>query len=384
MVSVLKEKLQYVKDKITKDSWAYQTSNKLSVTNTYPANRADRVLTSSNIEIEMSYSNIENFEKYVQIVPEVEGTWEQKGKVYRFIPSNGLVDQTQYTVTVKKGLKIYDQELEDNYTFSFSVNNDTGITEIYENISNSIDNINTYNSNENISLYYQTNGNSEITNVEIGKFDSSDSFIEYLQTKDYSKATDLQKVDFNLIENGIRLTRTLQDGYYVDFLIKNKNDSELFNTPIQINNLNAYVTNTENDILVWVADENGIASNIKVITGNPEEFSPVRRRLYDDWGLAMTVTENVNEAGGCTFVIAPRTDKSNPDGGCLLYRNEYSGSTVCLSGSGVTLPDDITKVLPPCNSLLFASALYELCGATRLSELCFDRLADSSSKGRIE
>ena len=252
-------KLQYVKDKITKDSWAYQTSNKLSVTNTYPANRADRVLTSSNIEIEMSYSNIENFEKYVQIVPEVEGTWEQKGKVYRFIPSNGLVDQTQYTVTVKKGLKIYDQELEDNYTFSFSVNNDTGITEKYENISNSIDNINTYNSNENISIYYQTNGNIEIANVEIGKFDSSDSFIEYLQTKDYSKATDLQKVDFNLIENGIRLTRTLQDGYYVA-IIKNKNDSELFNTPIQINNLNAYVTNTENDILVWVADENGIAS----------------------------------------------------------------------------------------------------------------------------
>lgn len=60
-----------------------------------------------------------------------------------------------------------------------------------------------------------------------------------------------------------------------------------------------------------------LASNLKVITGNPEEFSPVRRRLYDDWGLAMTVTENVNEAGGCTFVIAPRTDKSNPDGGAF-------------------------------------------------------------------
>ena len=69
----------------------------------------------------------------------------------------------------------------------------------------------------------------------------------------------MQKVDFNLIENGIKLTRTLQDGYYVA-IIKNKNGSELFNTPIQINNLNVYVTNTENDILVWVADENGIAS----------------------------------------------------------------------------------------------------------------------------
>ena len=98
----------------------------------------------------------------------------------------------------------------------------------------------------------------------------------------------------------------------------------------------------------------------------------------------MTVTENVNEAGGCTFVIAPRTEKNDFDGGCLLYRNEYTGSTVCLSGSGITLPDDVSKALPPCDPLLFASALYELCGAARLSELCFDRLADSSTKSGIE
>ena len=32
-------KLQYVKNKITEDSWAYQTSNKLSVSSTYPATR---------------------------------------------------------------------------------------------------------------------------------------------------------------------------------------------------------------------------------------------------------------------------------------------------------------------------------------------------------
>ena len=256
-------KLQYVKDKITENSWAYQTSNKLSVTNTYPANRADRVLTSSNIEIEMSYSNIENFEKYVQIVPEVEGTWEQKGKVYRFVPSNGLEDKTKYTVTVKKGLKAYEQELEDNYSFTFNVDNDTGITEKYESISNSIDKINTYNSSENVTIYYYTNGDREISNIEIGKFDNTDNFIEYLQTNDYSKAVNFENVDFTRIENGIKLKRTLQDGYYVA-IMKTKNGSELFNSPIQINNLNAYVTNTESDILVWVADENGITSNIKV------------------------------------------------------------------------------------------------------------------------
>lgn len=35
--------------------------------------------------------------------------------------------------------------------------------------------------------------------------------------------------------------------------------------------MNSYVTNTENDILVWVADENGIASNIKVKYENEEK-----------------------------------------------------------------------------------------------------------------
>lgn len=35
--------------------------------------------------------------------------------------------------------------------------------------------------------------------------------------------------------------------------------------------MNSYVTNTENDILVWVADENGIASNIKIKYENEEK-----------------------------------------------------------------------------------------------------------------
>ena len=82
-------------------------------------NNANRVSTSSYIEVEMSYANIENFENYVQIVPEIEGTWQQKGKVYRFVPTSGLKNQTEYTVTIKKGLKIDDKELEDNYSFSF-------------------------------------------------------------------------------------------------------------------------------------------------------------------------------------------------------------------------------------------------------------------------
>lgn len=277
-------KLQYVKDKITKDSWAYQTSNKLSVTNTYPMNNANRVSTSSYIEVEMSYANIENFENYVQIVPEIEGTWQQKGKVYRFVPTSGLKNQTEYTVTIKKGLKIDDKELEDNYSFSFEVNNDYGESEKYYNISNSIDKINTFNSRENVTIYYYKNGNKKISNVEIGKFETEDDFIDYIETNSYSKATSFEKVDFNEGENSIKLAKTLSNGYYVA-VMKTQNGTELFNSPIQINDLNAYVTNTEQSILVWVADINGIASNIKVQYGD-------ETKRTDSDGIAKFTSDN--------------------------------------------------------------------------------------------
>lgn len=277
-------KLQYVKDKITKDSWAYQTSNKLSVTNTYPMNNANRVSTSSYIEVEMSYANIENFENYVQIVPEIEGTWQQKGKVYRFVPTSGLKNQTEYTVTIKKGLKIDDKELEDNYSFSFEVNNDYEESEKYYNISNSIDKINTFNSRENVTIYYYKNGNKKISNVEIGKFETEDDFIDYIETNSYSKATSFEKVDFNEGENSIKLTKTLSNGYYVA-VMKTQNGTELFNSPIQINDLNAYVTNTEQSILVWVADINGIASNIKVQYGD-------ETKRTDSDGIAKFTSDN--------------------------------------------------------------------------------------------
>lgn len=264
-------KLQYVKNKITKNSWAYQTSNNLSVTNTYPVNNATGVSTSSFIEIEMSYTNISNFEDYVQIVPEVEGRWENKGKVYRFIPETGLNDETEYKVTIKKGIKVDEKELEENYSFSFEVNNNLSNSK-YEYITNSIDRINTYNSSENVEIYYYKNTDKEISSVEIGKFDTTDSFIEYIETNNYSEAINFEKVEISQSENSVKLNKTLLNGYYVA-LIKDKNGTELFNCPIQINDLSAYVTNTEKDILIWVADLNGIASNIKINYENEENVT---------------------------------------------------------------------------------------------------------------
>ena len=55
-------KLQYVKDQITQDSWAYQTSNKLSITSTYPQSGEKSVSKKTVIEVEFSYANVKNFE----------------------------------------------------------------------------------------------------------------------------------------------------------------------------------------------------------------------------------------------------------------------------------------------------------------------------------
>ena len=49
-------KLQYIKDQITEGSWAYQTSNKLSVISTFPTTNAETVSTKTAIEIEFSYA----------------------------------------------------------------------------------------------------------------------------------------------------------------------------------------------------------------------------------------------------------------------------------------------------------------------------------------
>src|SRR5699024_939989 len=66
-------KLQYIKDKITEDSWAYQTSNKLSVTSTYPANGENTVSKNTSIEIKFSYAGIEEIQNNITITPEIKG-----------------------------------------------------------------------------------------------------------------------------------------------------------------------------------------------------------------------------------------------------------------------------------------------------------------------
>lgn len=206
-------KLQYVKDLITEDSWAYQTSSELSVNGTYPANKSSYVSRNSTIEIEFSYASVENLEEHIEISPATSGTWEHLGKVWRFTPQNELKEGTYY-VKVKSGIIAEQKTLKNDYLFEFTVGETTQNEYIYNTIS--IDRINTYKPDEQVRIYCYTPYYSEkklnISKIEIAKFGNKDEFIEYLQNENYKKATNLGEYEFEQTENYVQLTESLQTG----------------------------------------------------------------------------------------------------------------------------------------------------------------------------
>jgi len=260
-------KLQYVKDLITEDSWAYQTSKELSVSGTYPSDGSNYVSNNSVIEIEFSYATVENLQDYIEITPAINGTWEHLGKVWRFTPVNQL-NNGKYYVKVKSGIIAEQKTLKDDYMFEFEVGK--YVEQQYQYNTISIDNINTYKPTEQVRIYcqkpytYDNQGEKlEIPKLEIAKFGNKEDFIEYLQNKNYSKATNLGKYEFDQTTQYVQLTKTLQSGYYVA-IIYGANNSELFNCPIQINELSAYAIATERDVTVWVANGETLAKDVEV------------------------------------------------------------------------------------------------------------------------
>ena len=266
-------KLQYVKDKITEDSWAYQTNTDLSVTHTFPGDGSNYVSENTTIEVELSYANVENFEENVTITPEIDGTWEHLGKIWRFTPSKKIQEQT-YTVVINKQISADSKNMKENYKFEFTVGDKINDYYLYSNTV-SEDKIVTYSSDEQVKIFYEVSfygadaKNLEIKNVEISKFENVDDFIEYLEDeeKNYSKATKLGKYEFdNKVtesEQYITLNKNLQVGYYVASL-QNAKGKELLNCPIQINNMQTYVMESERDIIAWVADDGKLAPGVEV------------------------------------------------------------------------------------------------------------------------
>ena len=80
----------------------------------------------STIEIEFSYANVKNLEKYVSISPAIKGIWKNLGRIWRFEPSTALEKGQKYTVVISKNLIAENQKLESDYKFTFEVEGKNG------------------------------------------------------------------------------------------------------------------------------------------------------------------------------------------------------------------------------------------------------------------
>ena len=257
-------KLQYVKNQITEDSWAYQTSDKLSVTSTYPdKNAAEDLSEKSVIDINLSYASVENFEKYVKITPSVKGIWTHLGKTWRFKPEKEFKEGTRYTVTISKELKAENQKLGEDYIFSFKVSKDDSNTVGYDDIS--IDGIVTAKTDESAKIMYNSYSGEEIKfgKVEISRFSNIDDFIQYVENNNPEKAVKQGEYEVENRGTYLELKKSLPKGYYAA-KITNTKGKELFTCPIQITDYSAYAMETERDVLVWVAQGKELSKNVKV------------------------------------------------------------------------------------------------------------------------
>ena len=256
---------KYLDNKVVENKWAFQSTKDLTVTSVYPANNTSSNSTMTSIEITFSYPNVKDINNSVTIDPPVEGKFVQYGRVWILKPEKPLQENTTYTISINDKVSNGDIKLKEAYksTFSTYASQNTSTTKINYN-SNTIDNIATFKPSDN--PMFKTKG--DITRVEMIKFESSNDFKKYIENDSNYKATSLGDVPIEKLENDLyKVNQTFATGYYLEKAYLGTGEL-YFSIPVQINDLQAYLLTTQNDILVWTGSNNSLLKDIDTIYGS--------------------------------------------------------------------------------------------------------------------
>lgn len=142
-------------------------------------------------------------------------------------------------------------------------------------------------------------------------------------------------------------------------------------------------------VYVTVVDENAFltqkvyelaffASTIHVITKCVFEYECLAEKMMEDFGVSLIISVRMEDSVlSSTVIISDRSATIPLVFGGLLFTNEkrrLMNSTV-LIGEGLTLPEKYNSLLSDgIDKLSFASALFELCAADELSDICYDKI----------
>lgn len=276
-------------------SWAFQTKKEFRVVRTLPRNNALYVPVESGIELQFSYSGVENLEKYFEITPKVEGRFEYYKNTAIFV-HKGLKYDTVYTVKIKAGLglKGSHEELAEDYVFKFKTqedaNNREGSVTFYDELFNF-----TPNSPIALEAYISEEFRDKPFQVEVFKYKDKQAFIDSIMYIDDSKLnrydTPNVKVepDPSKMEKVMEFKTTLKavDSEWWgkvflvfpesleigDYLIEVSTDNRTWQAHVQVNDLAVYAMVGEKESLIWVND---------VIKGEPVQGASVKDLATSD------------------------------------------------------------------------------------------------------
>ncbi len=85
-------------------SWALQTTDKLELVSSLPANNANYVPLDTSLELVMNAQGFSNVTTSIEISPATEGYFQLNGRRIVFLPTKALQPSTLYTIRIKQGL----------------------------------------------------------------------------------------------------------------------------------------------------------------------------------------------------------------------------------------------------------------------------------------
>lgn len=274
-------------------SWTFQTRRNFSVLGVLPAHQSNYVPVNTGIEIYFSHTGFGDIEKYFDISPKAEGTFERNGYMAVFIPKK-LEPGTIYTVTIKEGLPLKgtnqkltsdyvfafetEPEKDDNYTPKSSLYFNSFITEFATNQAPVIP----------VGVYTPRDVNEVVVKTSIYKFRDMDSFIDAVRQKYEQPYWSYNSQELGLVskeglakvlsfdqtfdlsqwrDRYLSVPDSLPHGFY---LVESTLDDVTAQTFVQSTDLSAYYTLSDTKALIWLNNlrDGKPVSSAQITVGN--------------------------------------------------------------------------------------------------------------------
>ncbi|OGZ58432.1 MAG: hypothetical protein A3B96_04280 [Candidatus Spechtbacteria bacterium RIFCSPHIGHO2_02_FULL_43_15b] len=255
-------------------SFAFQIKSPFQVVETYPRNEAAYVPLNSGIEITFSRENTNDIEKFFEIDPDTEGTFERRGRTVVFMPKS-LLEKTIYRVTVKNGLGVTgsNDKLAEDFSFVFETGEGryTGSRPSFDFSGDFIEYMPGVKPVFSVSYY---GINPKNLNIDVYKFNDNNEFVDsylksrnwkygwaYYHVRDASSAYEPNKnqriLSFSpsIIKSGyqefIEIPQVLDEGYYLlDVSISGRKEQAW----LQITPISHYNSITHDSSIIWTYD----------------------------------------------------------------------------------------------------------------------------------